>query len=219
MSTQPVTFDENSFTPLGAAPATTAPATPAPSAQSQGDNALTFDENSYKPLGETSEPALPKAPPQLQPYDEAKHGKFTTPENYQNWATYPPGAGGNPAREWKPGEADAWADAHNLSLKDAAKGEALSMAAGAATGATLAYGIPAAGQALYELAVKHLAGDVLPELITNSGREGAELSYDAAHARLLELAPKVWQAAKILGSIGGGGIGTAALWKYALGKK
>jgi hypothetical protein len=116
----------------------TEPAQPAQQPQAQD----IFDQlaSGKEPTEQTPAPA--KLPPQLRPYDEAKHGQFTTPENYQKWATYPPGAGGTPAREWKPGEADAWAEAHNLSRSDAAKGELLSAGAGLAAGG-IAATIPA----------------------------------------------------------------------------
>ena len=92
---------------------------------------------------------------------------------------------------------------------------------GAAIGAVpvaLATGLaaaPEAASALYNLAIKHLASDVLPELMTNTGESGAEVAYANAHAKLLELAPKVWQAAKYLGGAGLGIEGLRSLWKIA----
>jgi hypothetical protein len=93
-------------------------------------------------------------------------------------------------------------------MKTAPKKAAETLAASAGIG----IGGPAAlaalgegGSALYELAVNHLAGSVLP------GMEGV-----AARAKLLEMAPKVLEAATKLG------IGTAGihyLWKAALGGK
>jgi hypothetical protein len=56
-----------------------------------------------------------------------------------------------------------------------------------------------ASGALYDLAVKHLAGNVLPGM-----------EEEAAKAKLLELAPKVYKAAKELGIAG---TGLTLLWK------
>jgi hypothetical protein len=65
--------------------------------------------------------------------------------------------------------------------------------------------IPEAASALYDLAVKHLAGNVLPGM-----------EEEAAKAKLLQMAPKVWAAAKALG-VGAGGVGL--LWKSVFGNQ
>jgi hypothetical protein len=65
-----------------------------------------------------------------------------------------------------------------------------------AAGAGAISGLGEGGQALYELAIRHLAG-VLPEL------EGSD---ELAKQKLLEMAPKILNTVKNLG-IAGGGIG------------
>ena len=72
-----------------------------------------------------------------------------------------------------------------------------------AGGAAALTGVGEGGGALYDLAIKHLAGNVLPGLEETAARE-----------KLLEYAPKVAKAAKELG-IAGGGIGL--LWKAVFG--
>ena len=66
-------------------------------------------------------------------------------------------------------------------------------------------GVPTAGDTLYDLAVRHLAGNVLP------GMEA-----EAAKAKLLEMAPKVYKVAKELGIAG---TGLTLLWKAVSGGK
>jgi hypothetical protein len=122
---------------------------------------------------------------------------------------YPTG----PGNEWRkdPSYTQAPIDLHLLrhSLEGAAEGAAtVAPAVGVAAA-------PEAASALYNLAIKHLASDVLPELMTNTGESGAEVAYANAHAKLLELAPKVWQAAKYLGGAGLGIEGLRSLWKIA----
>jgi hypothetical protein len=75
--------------------------------------------------------------------------------------------------------------------------------------------VPEAATALYDLAIKHLASDVLPDLMTNTGESGADVALRQAHAKLLQLAPKVWQASKVLGGAGLGIEGLRTLWKIA----
>lgn len=84
-----------------------------------------------------------KPQPTAKPFSAA-YSKFTTPENYQNWLKTAPKAGPN----IKPGEYEAWTDAHTPSgwkqaLTDAAK----PVAAGAVTGAA-ALALPATIEAL-----------------------------------------------------------------------
>ncbi len=133
---------------------------------------------------------------QLQPYDKAKFGRFTTEENYPTWAKTQPKVG----PDLKPGEYEAWTGAH-LSPSDSLKasGEAVAGGAVAFGGAMGAVYSPA----LYELAVKHLAGNVLPEM------EG-----EAAKAKLIEYAPKVLKAAHDLGI---SAVGLSLLWKAVFG--
>ncbi|MGC2102053.1 MAG: hypothetical protein WA651_16865 [Candidatus Sulfotelmatobacter sp.] len=152
--------------------------------------------------------------PKFAPYDAAAFGRYTTPENYEKWASTPPKSGPTA----RPGEYEAWTGANSPggakeTLKNAAEttGEA-GLAFGTAMGVTA---IPEAVVALHELAVRHLAGEVLPELMTNAGKEGAEIAYANAHAKLLALAPKVWQAAKLLGGVGLSAEGIRSLWKIA----
>lgn len=89
-------------------------------------------------------PQSASAPPQvnwdapaqkLQPYDPAKFGRYTTADNYANWAATPPKAG--PLT--KPGEYEAWTGAH-LSPSDTLKLSAQAPALGLATVAPLMTG-------------------------------------------------------------------------------
>ena len=75
--------------------------------------------------------------PTLLPYDPDKFGRYTTAENYPQWASKPPAAGPN----LKPGESEAWIGAHltpRQGLTSAAKAAApalLAPAAGPVAGA------------------------------------------------------------------------------------
>jgi hypothetical protein len=84
-----------------------------------------------------------KPQPTAKPYNAA-YGRFTTPENYQNWLKAAPKAGAN----IRPGEYEAWVDVHTpggvrQALTDAAK----PVAAGAVAG-TAALALPATIEAL-----------------------------------------------------------------------
>jgi hypothetical protein len=77
---------------------------------------------------------------------------------------------------------------------------------GYVAGGTALAGVAASGlPELYELGIKHMAGDVLPGM-----------EEQAAKAKLLQYAPKVLAIVKDLG-ISGGGLGL--LWKAILGGK
>lgn len=177
--------------------------------QSQGDSGMTFDSAPVQ----TNTSIDKTGKPRFAPYSDA-FKRYTTPENYEKWASTPPKSG----PDSKPGEYEAWTGANTPggameTLKNSLTPlPYAALAGGTALGVTA---IPEAASALYELAIKHLASDVLPDLMTNAGESGAEVAYANAHAKLLELAPKVWQAAKVLGGTGLGIGGLRELWKMA----
>jgi hypothetical protein len=112
---------------------------PQPAQQSAGDFAAIAAQNG----GIASQDQSEKPQPTAKPFSAA-YSKFTTPENYQNWLKTAPKAGPN----IKPGEYEAWVDAHTpggakQALTDAAK----PVAAGAVTGAA-ALALPATIEAL-----------------------------------------------------------------------
>ena len=183
--------------------------TPVQGQDSGKDSGMTFDSAPVQ----TNTTVEQNGKPRFAPY-EAAFSRYTTPENYEKWASTPPKSG----PDSKPGEYEAWTGANTPggameTLKNSLRPlPYAALAGGAALGVTA---IPEAASALYELAIKHLASDVLPELVTNAGESGAEVAYDTAHAKLLELAPKVWQAAKVLGGTSLGIGGLRELWKMA----
>lgn len=101
----------------------------------------------------------------LQPYDPAKFGRYTTADNYANWAATPPKAG--PLT--KPGEYEAWTGAH-LSPSDTLKVSAQAPALGLATVAPLMTG----GMSLpVQAAVGGLSGAAQTALEGGSGKASA----------------------------------------------
>src|ERR1700688_3905397 len=157
------------------------------------DSGMTFDSAPVQ----TNTSIDKSGKPRFAPYSAA-FSRYTTPENYEKWASTPPKSG----PDSKPGEYEAWTGANTPggameTLKNSLTPlPYAALAGGAALGVTA---IPEAASALYELAVKHLAGSVLPGM-----------EEEAAKAKLLEYAPKVYKAVKELG-IGATGLGL--LWK------
>lgn len=86
------------------------PQTEQPSAQSpaQPSTGNIFDQVAQEEAQKTQQNAVQTVKPKLQPYDAKAFGRYTTPENYEKWASTQPKIG----PDSKPGEYEAWTGAH-----------------------------------------------------------------------------------------------------------
>lgn len=177
------------------------PVTKDTTAHAPADSGMTFDSEPTQ----ASMTINPDGKPKFAPYDAANFGRYTTPENYEKWASTQPKTG----PDLKPGEYESWTGAH-LSKAEAlatipkAAGETL---AGVTLAGPLAAGIaavPSVGVAL----LKHLA------------EQSPELFGHAAVAETLKRYAIEGVKKTLTGAAWAGGAETLhAIWDDVFGKK
>ena len=108
MTTPAVTPNPNPYAEFGGVPVDAPTSTPTPTAQPQGTPSSPSTTNPYAEFGGIAIPdENEKSAPKFAPYNAA-FGRYTTPENYEKWASTPPKSGPNA----RPGEYEAWQGAN-----------------------------------------------------------------------------------------------------------
>ena len=168
----------------------TQPTQPTPTQQTSASGVFTM-----KDLGaEASEQNNQEQPaPKFAPYDASKFGRYTTPENYEKWASQQPKIG----PDSKPGEYEAWTSANTPGgVKQTLTDAAIPLAAGTV----------AATAALGGAAIPEVLPSVLPHTIEGVKAIGAWANAHPVQAYMLyqvirELIPGAKKAMGIIKAV------------------